>query len=305
MKNSRKVDLHTHTVYSDGSLDPAALVELAKAKNLSCIAITDHDNTNGVEEAQAAGKRLGIEVIAGAEMSVSFEEGGMHLLGYFLDVHNKALCDGLEAAQESRRRRNLGIAERLCSLGMPVSLEEARKKSGWEQVGRLHFAAVMTEKGYAQNFEEAFRKYLGRECPAYVDRVRMRFQEAIEMINQAGGIAVLAHPGQLKAPEGKGFESQIAALQERGLAGLEVYSSSHSSGQADYYKRVADRFNLVATGGSDFHGAAKPGVELGWMGEGASLSYGAVELLRSRIRNACGESKKSAVASGSKGEKNL
>lgn len=282
LANSGKVDLHMHTIHSDGTLTPTELVTRAKSRELSCIALTDHDTVSGVREAQSAGKKHGVEVIAGVEVSVIFEPGTMHVLGYFIDIENKKLLKGLESIQEARRQRNPKIIECLNQLGMDITLEEVEKASGGDQVGRPHFAKVMVAKGYVKSPEEAFKKYLGKGCPAYIDKRKVTSKEAIQMIREAGGVASLAHPKQLKVPQGEVFEVEIKKLADEGLSGVEVYSSCQSPAEAAYYKKIANRFGLTVTGGSDFHGGNKPDVELGLMGEGAVLYYDTIEELRSK-----------------------
>ena len=273
-----------HTTHSDGTLTPRELVARAKEKDLFCIALTDHDTVTGVLEAQTAGEEFGVEVIPGVEVSVIFGPGTMHILGYFLNTEDKNLQKGLASIQEARRKRNPKIIEQLNSLGMKITLEEVAQASGGDQVGRPHFAKVMIQKKYVRNSEEAFKKYLGKGAAAYEDKRNVTSEEAIRMICGAGGVASLAHPKQLKVPQGETFENEIAKLIDQGLSGLEVYSSCQSREESQYYKQVADRFGLVVTGGSDFHGQNKPTIELGWMGDGASLFYDTIDAMRLRAR---------------------
>lgn len=282
MDHLRKIDLHMHTLQSDGTLTPEQLVERAKSRGVSCIALTDHDTVSGIKRAQKAGEEHGVEVIPGVEISVIFEPGTMHILGYFIDIENQSLLKGLEGIQKDRRERNPKIIEKLNQLGMKITLEEVEKVSGGDQIGRPHFARVMLEKGYIKDFKEAFDKYLGKGTPAYVDKRRVSSRDAIKMIRDAGGVASLAHPKQLKVDAGKNFEKEIEKLVDEGLTGLEVYSSCQSPGEVAYYKEVAKRFNLVMTGGSDFHGGNKPRIELGWLGDGVNLYYDTIETLRSK-----------------------
>jgi len=281
MTDEKRCDLHMHTVHSDGTLTPKELVRLAKQKGLSCIALTDHDTLSGVEEAQDEGNRIGVEVIAGVEISVKFEPGTMHILGYFIDRHSKKLQDGLAEIQEARRKRNPMIIEKLRVLGIDISLEEVERESGGDQVGRPHFARVLVEKGYVKDFEEAFNKYLTKGAPAYVDKRKLTSRGAIEMIEEAGGVASLAHPKLLKLdsmPER--FEETLEQLRSEGLKGLEVYSSCQSKTEAARYKKTAERLGLLITGGSDFHGANRPQASLGWMGDGAFIPYGMIDQMK-------------------------
>ncbi|MBI4372143.1 MAG: PHP domain-containing protein [Candidatus Omnitrophica bacterium] len=277
----RRCDLHTHTIHSDGTCTPKELVQLAKEKNLSCIALTDHDTLSGIREAQEEGHRVGLEVIAGVEISVIFEPGTMHILGYFVDRNSKILQEGLSEIQDARRKRNPQIIEKLNALGMNISLEEVESQSGGDQVGRPHFARVLVNKGYVKNFEEAFNQYLAKGAPAYVDKRKMSSREAIEMIEEAGGVASLAHPKQLKLdalPER--FEQTLEQLKSEGLKGLEVYSSCQSKEEAARYLKTAERLGLFVTGGSDFHGANRPQAPLGWMGDGASIPYETIDQMK-------------------------
>lgn len=280
--SEKRVDLHMHTLHSDGTLTPVELVERAKSRSLSCIALTDHDTINGVLEAQAAGRKLGVEVVAGVEISVIFEPGTMHILGYFVDIQNKILLTGLEKIQNARGERNPKIIELLNKMGVAITLEEVKAESGGDQVGRPHFARVLLKKGHVKTAQEAFDRYLAKGSPAYVDKRNMTSKEAIQMIRRAGGVASLAHPKQLKLKDKALFEAEIKRLVSEGLGGLEVYSSCQSKEESSYYLEVAKRFGLVVTGGSDFHGANRPSVELGWLGDGAHLFYDTIETLRSK-----------------------
>lgn len=277
----KRCDLHMHTLHSDGTLTPKELVQLAKQKGLACIALTDHDTLNGIEEAQAEGNRIGVEVIAGVEISVKFEPGTMHILGYFIDQNSKKLKEGLVSIQEARRARNPKIIEKLRTVGIDISLEEVERESGGDQVGRPHFARVLVEKGYVKDFEEAFDKYLTKGAPAYVDKRKLTSREAIAMIEGAGGIASLAHPKQLKLDlVPKKLEETIGELRAEGLRGLEVYSSCQSKEEAACYRKIAERLGLFITGGSDFHGANRPQAPLGWMGDGAKIGYETIDQMK-------------------------
>ena len=275
----RRCDLHMHTVHSDGTLTPTALVELAKKQGLSCIALTDHDTLSGVEEAQNAGSRIGVEVIAGVEISAICEPGTMHILGYFIDPKSKQLQEKLEEIQEARRQRNPMIIEKLQALGIDITLAEVERESGGDQVGRPHFAKVLIQKGHVKNFDEAFDRYLAKGCPAYVDKRKFTSRDSIRMIEEAGGIASLAHPKTLKL-NSKEFEQKLDELKSEGLKGLEVYSSCQNKEESLRFKKTADRLGLFVTGGSDFHGANRPQVQLGWMGDGASIPYDMIDRMK-------------------------
>lgn len=272
----RRCDLHMHTVHSDGTLTPTELVELAKRQGLSCIALTDHDTLSGVEEAQVAGSKIGLEVIAGVEISAVFNPGTMHILGYFIDPKSKQLQGKLEEIQKARRQRNPMIIEKLGAIGIDITLQEVEAESGGDQIGRPHFARVLVKKGYVQNFDEAFEKYLTKGTPGYVDKRKLSSRDSIEMIEEAGGIASLAHPKLLRLDRTE-FERKLDQLKSEGLKGLEVYSSCQNKEEAENFKKLADRLGLFVTGGSDFHGANKPDIPLGWMGDGVSIPYDTID----------------------------
>ena len=281
MSNARRCDLHTHTTHSDGTLTPTELVELARARGISCLAVTDHDTLSGIEEAQDAGNRLGLEVISGIEISVMFEPGTLHILGYFVDRNSAKIRECLAQLQEARSRRNPRIVERLRADGLDISLHEVEAEAGGGQIGRPHFAQVMVKKGYVKDADEAFQKYLARGASAYVDKRTLASRAAIQMIEESGGIAVLAHPKQLQLDsDPKRFEDEIRRLVSEGLKGIEVYSSCQSKKEAARYRKTAVELNLLMTGGSDFHGAVRPAVQLGWMGDGVTIPYETVDQMK-------------------------
>jgi len=279
MAEKRRCDLHMHTVHSDGTFTPTQLIELAKQQGLSCVALTDHDTLSGVEEAQVTGNRIGVEVIAGIEFSAICDPGTMHILGYFIDPKSKKLQQKLEKIQEARRQRNPMIIEKLRASKVDITLEEVERESGGDQIGRPHFARALVRKGYVKNFEEAFDKYLAKGTLAYVDKRKFTSRDSIQMITEAGGVASLAHPITLKLG-GKAFEQKLDQLKSEGLKGLEVYSSCQNTEEAAQYKKTADRLGLFVTGGSDFHGANKPDISLGWMGDGALIPYETIDEMK-------------------------
>ncbi len=279
----KRIDLHMHTTHSDGTYPPRDLVRLAKAKGLACISVTEHDTMSSFEECADEAKKLGIELIPGIEVSAQFEPGALHILGFFLDRNHPKLKVALEEIQKARRERNPRIIERLNRLGVPITLEEVEQVSGGKQVGRPHFAKVLVKKGIVKSMEEAFRKYLAKGKPAYIDKRRLSSGEAIQRIREAGGIASVAHPKQMKLEEA-GLTEELARLVEEGLGGVEAYNSCQSREEAELYKRLAKRFNLFITGGSDFHGGNKPDVDLGYLGDGVELGYEVVEAMKAVLR---------------------
>lgn len=257
------VDLHTHSSASDGSLSPADLVRLAGATGLRAIALTDHDTQEGVAEAVSAGEEAGVVVVPGTELSLHFDGGGMHLLVLWLEPGTGPLQDRLGSLQTGREGRNQGIVERLTALGMPVSMEEILEEAGGGSVGRPHIAAVMMSKGYVPSIHAAFEEWLGNDRPAYVGRLRIDPEEAIELARQSGAVPVLAHPHTLGITSAGEMAALLGRLKSAGLIGLEAIYSSYRRHEREGYADLARRFGLIASGGSDFHGRYKPGLDLG------------------------------------------
>jgi 3',5'-nucleoside bisphosphate phosphatase len=278
--NMGYVDLHLHTTASDGVRTPSDLVNYAKTKGLQAIAITDHDTIEGLSEAMSEGMRLGFEVIPGIEISAEHSPGSMHLLGYFLDIHHPVLQERLAFLQKARAERNPKIAANLNRLGLKVSYEEVVKASGGGQVGRPHFAQVLLDKKYVGSFQEAFDRFLKKGAPAYVEKFRFNSAEAIHFINEAGGVAVVAHPNTLGLTDPKGLKSLLVQLVDQGMKGIEVHYPEHSPVQVAQYKVLAEELKLVMTGGTDFHGIEGSDLDIG-VGRGdMRIPYSIVENLK-------------------------
>jgi 3',5'-nucleoside bisphosphate phosphatase len=246
-------DLHTHTLASDGMNTPADNVKLAYEAGLAAIAITDHDTVAGVSEAIERGKAIGVEVVPGVEISTIAGGQDIHVLGYYIDIRNPLFLQRLEGLRTVRKQRNLLMIARLNELGMELSLEEvehiaAKKSPELMSVGRPHIAEVMMKKGYVTSHQEAFDIYLGTTGAAYVNPPRIRPEEAIDWIHEAGGAAVLAHPGLYHD------DPLVEKLAECGLDGIEVYHSDHTAEDEQRYSAIASRYGLLITAGSDFHG---------------------------------------------------
>ena len=276
------VDLHMHTTHSDGTYLPRDLVKLAKEKGLRCISVTDHDTMSSFEECAEEAKKLGVELIPGIEISADFEPGTLHILGFFLDQNHPKLKATLSEIQKAREERNPQIVKKLNELGISITMKEVEAESGGKQVGRPHFARVLLKKGAVKTMEESFRKYLAKGKPAYVDKRRLSSREALQRIREAGGIASIAHPKQMRLVEPE-LSKEIERLVGEGLGGLEAYNSCQNREEAGLYMRLAKRFNLFVTGGSDFHGANKPDVELGNLGDGAELNYEVIEAMKTSL----------------------
>ncbi|RAV19935.1 phosphatase [Paenibacillus contaminans] len=246
-------DLHTHTIASDGMLTPSGNVRLAQAAGLAAVAITDHDTVSGVAEAVEEGRSIGLEVVPGVEISTSARGQDIHVLGYFIDTLDPLLLDRLEQLREVRKRRNDALIEKLQTCGFELTMDEVianigRELKPDESVGRPHIAALLVKRGYVGSLEEAFSDYLGKGGKAYVNAPRIEPAEAIRWIHEAGGSAVLAHPGLYADDE------LVERIAEAGLDGIEAYHADHSAEDAGRYEQIASRFGLLVTAGSDFHG---------------------------------------------------
>ncbi|MDH5564858.1 MAG: PHP domain-containing protein [Nitrospirota bacterium] len=257
-----RIDLHTHTTFSDGSVSPTELVELANQQGLDILSITDHDTTEGLPEAIEAAKDFPLELIPGVELSAQFQSQEMHILGYFINMTDPQFQKRLKALRATRHVRILQILDRLHTLGMDISLEEVEATSGTGTIGRPHIAQVLITKGHVKDMKEAFERLLGSRGNAYVPRDVPEAQEIITWIIDAGGIPVLAHPYW----EGWNKAESITSCQtlvEQGLQGLEVFYGTFSARQISFNLGLARQFDLLMTGGSDFHGTFKPGITLG------------------------------------------
>jgi len=251
------VDLHTHSVFSDGTATPSELVELALERQLTGLALTDHDTTEGVDEFLRVADSKNLPAISGLEISTLYQGISLHILGYGIDPDNPALCKWLAQLQQGRLERNQCILEKLNKLGIDISAEEVARVSAHGQTGRPHIARLLMAKGYAKNMNEAFRRYLGKHKPAWCRRLSYTASQSIDIIHQAGGIAVLAHPGQLD-PAMLKQPQLIRELKERKLDGLEVFHPSHPKKTQKRLHTLAQKYDLLITGGSDYHGAHNP-----------------------------------------------
>jgi predicted metal-dependent phosphoesterase TrpH len=245
---SFRIDLHTHSTASDGQLRPSEVVRFARQLGLTTLALTDHDTTDGVIEAQQAGAELGLEVIAGIEINSEGEHGDAHILGYFVDPSEPCLQEPLEAIRDARVGRAKGILKKLGEMGMPLEWKRVMAIAGDAvSIARPHVARAMVEAGYVASTQEAFDKYISNDGPAYVNRFRLTMSEAIGLIHGAGGVAVIGHPAQSK------LVHLIPQLVQAGLDGIEVFYPDHTPEQQAELLEMAARYNLVVTGGSDFH----------------------------------------------------
>ncbi|NLC76098.1 MAG: PHP domain-containing protein [Clostridia bacterium] len=264
-------DLHTHTTASDGTLRPRELVKLAGKHGLKGLAITDHDTVDGIPEGLVAGRDYQVEVLPGVELSTSFGGHEVHILGYLIDWKADGLREALATMTEQRLNRAEKILSRLSRLGLPLDFGEVQRIAGDGVIGRPHLAAAMVKRGYVQDVREAFSRFLGKGAPAYVAREKLTLEEAIRLLTDAGGVPVLAHPGLI------GDARLIVSIIERGIKGIEVYYPEHTPDQRQYYLRLCQSYRLIATGGSDYHGAVR-NVKLGY----CAVDFQTVKQLRDK-----------------------
>ncbi len=279
------IDLHTHSSASDGTLTPTELVERAASLSclkLSAIALTDHDTVSGVREAVNAAKNTDIRLIPGTELScyyqVPYTEGEqlrinagaeihqrsveLHILGLFVDYENQAFLDALFSLRQARYNRNLKMIALFQKDGIPMSMEKLTEGNPDTVVTRAHFARVLMEEGIVSSKEQAFLKYLGPGCKYYLPKPTVTPEYVLSLIKQADGIPILAHPLIYKLSY-RQIEALIQSLIPLGLKGIEAYHSSNNRYESDRLRSIALKYNLVISGGSDFHGVNKPDIELG------------------------------------------
>jgi predicted metal-dependent phosphoesterase TrpH len=259
------IDLHSHTNESDGSLEPSELIEAAARGGVTTLAITDHDTLAGYDLALAVARAAGLELICGIELSTKLRGSSTHLLGYFpVPAALGEFRQWVRGQQRARKDRNIRLVARLRELGFEITLEEAEAR-GRGMTGRPHFAAILLEKGYVSDYRQAFDEYLDESAKGYVYRQEPTFAEGVAAIRKAGGIASLAHPTRVRGDVAELMPELCAA----GLNAIEAYHSDHTAQETAYFGELARRYDLLVTGGSDFHGeSVKPGVRLGTGYEG-------------------------------------
>lgn len=261
------IDLHIHTNASDGSFSPHEILALACDCGLCAVAITDHDTIDGVRAVSGPNATFTVRFLPGVEITAepppNFElSDSLHILGYGISIDSSELNALLSKLQKARDDRTPLIIQRLQDLGMDLTYAQLADSFSGPQLGRPHIAQLMVRNGYVASVDEAFDRYLGRGNPAYVDKFRVPCKRAIKAIRHAGGVAVLAHPGLYRLPEVR-LETLLRILKESGLQGLEVYYPEHSAAQTACYETLMKKYGLLATGGTDFHGGATPGIQIG------------------------------------------
>lgn len=258
---AKLIDLHTHSTASDGSLTPRKLVRHAKNMGLQAIALTDHDTIDGIEQAIDEGEKVGLEVIAGLEISVDFDPE-MHILGYFFNGTYKNITGVLDGLIKKRDERNPKIIKKLNELGFDINMEEVTSQAEGKVVARPHIARVLMNKGYVKSIQEAFEKYLAVGKPAFFPKSKFTPEEGIKEILGAGGIPVLAHPIYLYLNQ-KHLDKLVKELVSYGLKGIEAYYVDNTDDDTGNLLRLAIKYDLIVTGGSDYHGSFKPAIEIG------------------------------------------
>ena len=270
------VDLHLHSTASDGSLAPADVVALAQRNGVKIMALTDHDSLGGLPAALERAVEAGIRIIPGIELSVSEQNMDVHLLAYGFDPSDARLLEAIARYRESRHDRARKILLRLKGLGIRIPMEEVEEIARGGAIGRPHVAEALMVNGHVETFHEAFQRYLGHHAPACVAKHTVSLEEAVEVVRDAGGVTVLAHPGTLNR------DAWIAGLARRGLDGIEVWHSKHGPAEINRYREIARAHGLIMTGGSDFHGERTPDVSIGSVAVPEQVVADLDEALRAR-----------------------
>jgi predicted metal-dependent phosphoesterase TrpH len=268
-----KIDLHMHTYFSDGQHSPEELIVKVKEAGIDIVSITDHDTVDGIPEAVEAGRKYGVDVIPGLEISSDIRDREVHILAYFFDPNNKELEQYLKFFRAERIKRAIRIIEKLAALGLNIEIDDVMSIARNSAVGRPHIAKALVYKELVSNYFEAFSKYIGNGCPAYEGKVHVSPRSAFKIISDAGGLSFIAHPGNL--PDGIMVE-----LIEAGLDGIEVVHPSHLPHQVKHYRGVVNEFFLLESGGSDFHGGERN--DYSNLGK-YSVSYSKIEAMRKQI----------------------
>lgn len=274
-----RIDLHTHSTFSDGSLAPSELVAQALQSQITVLALTDHDTTDGISEAVIASRNQPIELIPGIELSAQFNGREIHILGYFIDPCSQPLQEKLEHLRTTRVARIEAMVDQLQALGLSLTLHDVQQVAGTGSIGRPHIAHTLYMKGYVRSIREAFERFLGSGKKAFVPRVIPQSEIAIGWIKQAGGIPVLAHPSW-QGFDDTATQQACRTLVDQGLEGLEVFYGNFTARQISKNLGLAKRFSLLVTGGSDFHGSYKPEVILGKGSASVKVPPGILDPLR-------------------------
>jgi len=263
-------DLHLHTLFSDGTFTPEELVLNAQNAGLACIALTDHDTVEGCERASVAATAVKMEFIPGTELTAEYEDTEVHILGYFLDTQNPVLLAEIAKFQAVRQNRIREMCAALNKLGIPLEAETVFALANCRSPGRPHVARALVKAGLVPNLDTAFDRFLKKNRPAWVPKAKMSALEAVELIHQSRGLAVIAHPGLNRN------DDIIPGLVDAGMDGIECFHTKHSTQMAERYLEIAEKYDLLVTGGSDCHGFSKNKPLIGTI----KLPYDAVEKMK-------------------------
>lgn len=274
------VDLHTHSNASDGTCTPTEVVRRAFQNGLKAVALTDHDTISGIDEALATAQTLNhqIQVIPGTELSVAYKDSDIHIVGLFIDHHNTAFQQMTSLLIQRREERNEKMISNLQKAGIPISMAALKEDNPDTVVTRAHFARFLVENNIVKTPQDAFRKYLDTSTPYYVPREYIQPEEGIALIRQAGGIPILAHPMHYKLSPNE-LEVLLQRLIKAGLTGIEVLYSNHTPKDESYARRLAKKYHLLPSGGSDFHGSNKPAIDIGTGRGNLKVPYSYLEVL--------------------------
>ena len=271
------IDLHTHSTFSDGTFTPLQLVKYAEEKGLKAFALTDHDTTEGVKEAKSI--ETNVEVISGVEISTRYDKKEIHIVGLYVNENDADLNKQLKYYREKRVTRNFEILEKLNSLGVNITIDDVKESCTGDVISRAHIAKALVSKGFVGSYTEAFDRYLGDNKCAYVPRETLNYEESMELITKAGGVPVLAHPLLYKMSD-TNLENMMVKLRQEGLKAVEVYYSTHSNSDTQHIMAMANRVGLIYSGGSDFHGATKPKIDMGTGMGKLAVPYEILEKIR-------------------------
>jgi predicted metal-dependent phosphoesterase TrpH len=280
------IDLHTHTNFSDGSLSPNELINLAIEKSINVLGITDHDEVGSLMHALEYAVDLPIEIIPGVELSIEYNlpgQGHLHILGMFIDFHKAELLDTLNNLKQARFERIKTMVQKVEALGFSLDFNELQQNIGKGSAGRPHLARQLIERGFVKDISEAFNKYLSKGRPVYVPKKKLTAQSAIDLIHESNGIAVLAHPFSLGFQTYPEMGKEILKLKNIGLDGIEVYYTSHNSYLTKWLLDFARAHNLLISGGSDFHGDPRPDIKLGTGFGNLDIPYSVFENLKNHF----------------------
>lgn len=278
------IDLHTHTTASDGSFTPEEIIKRAYKNNLKALAITDHDTVSALDEAMLLGKKYNIEVVPGIELSTRYMHEDVHIVGLYIDWQNEILLKELEEVKRDRETRNNRMAVRLQELGYAVTLKEAEDLAGGDILTRAHFAKLLVNKGYFENMPQVFEEVLGTNGPGYVRRKTFTPEQAIRLIKAAGGLGIIAHPLLYKFDQ-KQLKTLVKNLKTLGLDGIEAYYYSFTDEETIYIQSLAQKYDLLLSGGSDFHGDNRHGVDVGKGYGNLNIPYSLLEKMKEHLKH--------------------